>query len=494
MPHILIVDDDRETVESLAELAKADGFTVAKADCLRSARAHLVRQPPDVLLTDLQLPDGEGTSLVADLEQPENTEVVVFTGHASMESAIRALRAGATDYLLKPIDIARLKSILDRVPRSQDLHAEIGELRDELRKLGRFGHILGNSPTMQQLYEQLARVSPTSATVLLVGESGTGKELCAQTIHEMSRRKRHPFLPVNCGAVSPQLIESELFGHEKGSFTGADRQHKGFFERANGGTIFLDEITEMPMDLQVKLLRVLETGTFMRVGTSTPLATDVRIIAATNRSPEKAVTDGRLREDLYHRLNVFPVNIPPLRERGTDIELLAQYFLDQHNREQGTKKTFSRAAIAKLYSHTWPGNVRELKNYVQRAFILSDTVIEPDMATSNFVEPDNAEVLTVRIGTPLEEIERRVTFATLASCGNVKRRAAEILGISLKTLYNRLEAYAKAGASVPGEPAQGTSSSAENRAASMSAPLSAAPGYAQPGTAPAATPGMPHPG
>jgi DNA-binding NtrC family response regulator len=346
---------------------------------------------------------------------------------------------------------------------------------------------------MQQLYEQLARVSPTSATVLLIGESGTGKELCAQTIHEMSRRKRHPFLPVNCGAVSPQLIESELFGHEKGSFTGADRQHKGFFERANGGTIFLDEITEMPMDLQVKLLRVLETGTFMRVGTSTPIATDVRIIAATNRNPEKAVTDGRLREDLYHRLNVFPVNIPPLRERGTDIELLAQYFLDQHNREQGTRKTFSRAAIAKLYSHTWPGNVRELKNYVQRAFILSDQVIEPDMATANFVEPDNAEVLTVRIGTPLEEIERRVTFATLASCGNVKRRAAEILGISLKTLYNRLEAYAKAGATVPGEPASAAgAASGDSRSGAVSAPLSTAPGYPQPGPVPGVAPGAPH--
>ena len=450
MPHILIVDDDRETVESLAELAKAEGFTVSKADTLRNARSHLVRHVPDVLLTDLQLPDGEGTSLVADLEAPENTEVVVITGHASMESAIRALRAGATDYLLKPIDVGRLKAILDRVPRSADLHAEIGELREELRKLGRFGHILGNSPAMQTLYEQLARVSPTSATVLLVGESGSGKEVCAETIHEMSRRKRHPFLPIKCGAVSPQLIESELFGHEKGSFTGADRQHKGFFERANGGTIFLDEITEMPMDLQVKLLRVLETGTFLRVGTTTPIATDVRIVAATNRNPEKAVVDGRLREDLFHRLNVFPVQIPPLRERGTDIELLAEYFLDQYNREQGTHKTFSRAAIAKLYSHTWPGNVRELKNYVQRAFIMSDQVIEPDMATANFVEADNAEVLTVRIGTPLEEIERRVTFATLASCGNVKRRAAEILGISLKTLYNRLEAYAKSGATVPG--------------------------------------------
>jgi DNA-binding NtrC family response regulator len=480
MPHILIVDDDRETVESLAELAKADGFTVAKADSLRSARSHLVRQPPDVLLTDLQLPDGEGISLVADLETPDSTEVVVFTGHASMESAIRALRAGATDYLLKPVDIARLKSILDRVPRSAELRAEIGELRDELRKLGRYGHILGNSGSMQQLYEQLARVSPTSATVLLSGESGTGKELCAQTIHEMSRRKRQPFLPINCGAVSPQLIESELFGHEKGSFTGADRQHKGYFERANGGTIFLDEITEMPMDLQVKLLRVLETGTFMRVGAvSNPIATDVRIIAATNRSPDKAVAEGKLRDDLFHRLNVFPVHIPPLRERGTDIELLAQYFLDQNNREQGTHKTFSRASIAKLYSHTWPGNVRELKNYVQRAFILSDQVIEPDMATANFVEPDNAEVLTVRIGTPLEEIERRVTFATLASCGNVKRRAAEILGISLKTLYNRLEAYAKAGAVLPGSAPNG--GEAHTPLEPKPIPAAAAPAYTAPG-------------
>jgi DNA-binding NtrC family response regulator len=491
MPHLLLVDDDRETVESLAELAKADGFTVAKADCLRNARVQLAMQTPDVLLTDLQLPDGEGTSLVADLEAPENTEVVVFTGHASMESAIRALRAGATDYLLKPIDVARLKAILDRVPRSQDLHAEIGELRDELRKLGRFGHILGNSPAMQQFYEQVARVSPTSTTVLLVGESGTGKELCASTIHEMSRRKRKPFLPVNCGAVSPQLIESELFGHEKGSFTGADRQHKGFFERANGGTIFLDEITEMPMDLQVKLLRVLETGTFMRVGTSTPIATDVRIIAATNRNPEKAVAEGRLRDDLYHRLNVFPLTIPPLRERGTDIELLAQYFLDLHNREQGTRKTFSPAAIARLYAHAWPGNVRELKNYVQRAFILSDQVIEPDLATGNFVAPDDAEVLSVRIGTSLDEIERRVTFATLASCGNVKRRAAEILGISLKTLYNRLEAYARDGATLPGATSPAAAGGAR-RHGPVPGPVSGAGGRAQ--SAPGVGSGMPHAG
>ena len=209
--------------------------------------------------------------------------------------------------------------------------------------------MIGSSPVMQKLYDQLNRVSPTSATVLLVGESGTGKELAAQTIHDLSRRKKRPFLPLNCGAVSPNLIESELFGHEKGSFTGADRQHKGFFERAHGGTLFLDEITEMPAELQVKLLRVLETGTFMRVGTNTPIATDVRVIAATNRNPAKAVTDGKLREDLYHRLNVFPIELPPLRERGTDIEILARHFLDKFNQEEGTKKTFSPAAIAALY-------------------------------------------------------------------------------------------------------------------------------------------------
>jgi two-component system, NtrC family, response regulator AtoC len=298
MPHLLLVDDDPEALEWLSEFAKAEGFTVSQADSLRAARIHMSRLQPDVLLTDLQLPDGKGIDLVKDLESRESTEVVLITGHASVESAVEALRLGASDYLVKPVDMERLKSILRRVPRTGELRAEIGELRDELRKLGRFGHILGSSPPMQKLYDQLGRVAPTSATVLLTGESGTGKELAAQTIHDLSRRKKAPFLPLNCGAVSPQLIESELFGHEKGSFTGADRQHKGYFERAHGGTLFLDEITEMPHELQVKLLRVLESGTFTRVGTTTPISADVRVLAATNRSPEGAVSDGKLREDL----------------------------------------------------------------------------------------------------------------------------------------------------------------------------------------------------
>ena len=293
---------------------------------------------------------------------------------------------------------------------------------------------------MQKLYDQVGRVAPTSATVLLVGESGTGKELAAQTIHDMSRRKRAPFLPLNCGAVSPQLIESELFGHEKGSFTGADRQHKGYFERCHGGTLFLDEITEIPQELQVKLLRVLETGTFMRVGTTTPISTDVRIICATNRSPEGAVTDGKLREDLYHRLNVFPLAMPPLRERGTDIELLAQQFLRELNRAESTHKTFSPAALVKLYEMNWPGNVRELKNYVQRAFILADEVIDAHLAPASVSAPESAPLLSVRVGSTLDEVSRRLIEATLAECGS-KRKAADMLGISLKTLYNRLAAY-----------------------------------------------------
>src|SRR6478736_6634442 len=248
--------------------------------------------------------------------------------------------------MVKPVDVERLRSVLRRVPRTGELRQEIGELREELRKLGRYGHLLGSSGPMQKLYDQLGRVAPTSATVLLVGESGTGKELAAQTVHEMSRRKRAPFLPLNCGAVSPQLIESELFGHEKGSFTGADRQHKGYFERANGGTLFLDEITEIPAELQVKLLRA----------------------------------------DLFHRLNVFPIAMPPLRDRGTDIELLAQHFLDLLNKHESAAKTFAPATIAALYAHGWPGNVRELKNYVQRAFILADEVIDAHLAPASVAQ------------------------------------------------------------------------------------------------------------
>ena len=322
MPHVLIVDDDPSTREALAAIIGEDGLTTATAGDLREARIQLVRQTPDVVFTDLKLPDGSGVDLFEDLDPRSGVEVIVITGHATVESAVSALKMGATDYLVKPINMQRVKAILSRLPRPGDLKAEIGTLRGELRRMGRFGLMLGNSPAMQTVYDQIGRVAPTAASVLLIGESGTGKEVAAQTLHELSLRRKHAFIAVNCGAISPNLIESEMFGHERGSFTGADRQHKGYFERANGGTLFLDEITEMPIELQVKLLRVLETGMFMRVGTTKELETDVRLIAATNRDPEQAVLEGKLRLDLYHRLNVFPINLPPLRERGKDVELL----------------------------------------------------------------------------------------------------------------------------------------------------------------------------
>jgi DNA-binding NtrC family response regulator len=279
---------------------------------------------------------------------------------------------------------------------------------------------------------------------MLVGESGTGKEVAAQTIHQLSLRRKHEFLAVNCGAISPNLIESEMFGHERGSFTGADRQHKGYFERANGGTLFLDEITEMPIELQVKLLRVLETGMFMRVGTTKEIETDVRLIAATNRDPEQAVAEGKLRLDLYHRLNVFPINLPPLRERGKDVELLAQAFLEELNERHGTKKQFPAAVREMLASYPWPGNVRELKNYVQRAHIMAGN--DGDLTAAvplqiSLSKPVAGTAVTIPFGTSLADADRQLILATLEQCGGVKTRAAEILGISLKTLYNRLVEY-----------------------------------------------------
>ncbi|MFX1671788.1 sigma-54 dependent transcriptional regulator [Paraburkholderia sp. A2WS-5] len=444
MPHVLIVDDDAQTREALAAVVAEDGLTTAQAGDLREARIQLIRQMPDVVFTDLKLPDGSGTDLFQDLDPRSGVELVVITGHASVETAVDALKSGAIDYLVKPINLQRVKAILNRLPRAGDLKAEIGTLRGELRRMGRFGLMMGNSPAMQEVYDQISRVAPTPASVMLVGESGTGKEVAAQTIHQLSLRRKHEFLAVNCGAISPNLIESEMFGHERGSFTGADRQHKGYFERANGGTLFLDEITEMPIELQVKLLRVLETGMFMRVGTTKEIETDVRLIAATNRDPEQAVEEGKLRLDLYHRLNVFPISLPPLRERGKDVELLAQAFLDELNERHGTKKQFPAAVRETLAGYPWPGNVRELKNYVQRAHIMAGT--EGDLTAAvplqiSISKPVAGTAVTIPFGTSLADADRQLILATLEQCGGVKTRAAEILGISLKTLYNRLVEY-----------------------------------------------------
>lgn len=442
MPYAIIVEDDLNTREALAALVAMEGFETAMAGNVHEAQLLFAERQPDIILVDLQLPDGNGIDLVHSIGYGSGTQIVLITGHASIESAIQALRLGAADYLTKPVNVRRLKALLSRVPRNSQAFSEIDMFRTELTRLGRFGNMLGVSPAMQTLYDHISRVSPTEASVLLLGESGTGKELAARTIHDLSLRQKQPFLPVNCGAISPHLIESEVFGHERGSFTGADRQHKGYFERANGGTLFLDEITEMPVELQVKLLRVLENGTFTRIGGHQELETDVRIVAATNRNPEDAVQEGKLRLDLYHRLNVFPLKIPALRERGSDVELLAQHFLSELNAAHQSAKVLSSDALKNLNAYHWPGNVRELKNYLQRAFILSDEVIDACALTPVFGSQESEKTsLSIPVGTSLAEADRQLIFATLESCGGVKKRAADILGISLKTLYNRLEEY-----------------------------------------------------
>jgi len=306
--------------------------------------------------------------------------------------------------------------------------------------LGRFGALFGGSPAMQDVYRRVDKVAPTSATVLIVGESGSGKEVVARTIHDRSDCARQPFVAVNCGAIPGNLIEAELFGYEKGAFTGATRLHRGCFERAEGGTLFLDEVTEMAPEMQVRLLRVLETGRFTRVGGEDELRSRVRVIAATNRDPQQAVKDGHLREDLMYRLAVFPIALPPLREREGDAELLAEHFLAGLNEAEGTAKAFSRQSITTIRAHRWPGNVRELKNAVQRAFILADTEVELDFAGLECAAPVG-DCLRIPVGTALAEIERKAIYATLDLCEGNKRRCAEMLGVSLKTLYNRLAEY-----------------------------------------------------
>ena len=450
----LIVDDDADAAEMLAALIASEGYSVAIAHSLAEARNCMALRPPDLVLLDLRLPDGSGLSLFGEQSLLCNAQVVLVTGYATLETSIEALRLGAADYLVKPVNMTHLRGVLSRVMRPSVIAAELQSWRQDLHSSGRFGHLVGQSQPMQRVYEQIARVAVTSVTVFIVGESGTGKELVAQTVHDLSRRRKQPFLAVNCGAISPSLMESEIFGHEKGSFTGADRQHQGFFERAHGGTLFLDEVTEMPLELQVKLLRVLETGTFMRVGSGVERSTDVRIVAATNRDPMAAVQAGALREDLLYRLNVFPILLPPLRERLDDIELLSQHFLRDISEREGASKYLTPAALQRLQAYQWPGNVRELRNVLQRAYVMAEgraitdewlptngpgvAIASRSAGASSMADND---ALSFPLGSSLADVEQQLILRTLHHFGNHKERTAAALGVSLKTLYNKLKGY-----------------------------------------------------
>jgi DNA-binding NtrC family response regulator len=446
MLQALLVDDNSDFLTGLAEIAGQEGFAVAMAGSLEEARAHLARERVDIAIADLSLPDGHGTELIQELKEGPGTDVIIVSGVATLDSAIDALRLGALDYLTKPLDIRRLRAVLSNAAHVRSLKEQVGSMRGELRKLGRFSRMIGSSPQMQAVFDLISKVAPTDATVLITGESGTGKELVAQAIFELSGRRHRPFIPLDCGAMPSTLIESELFGHERGSFTGATQLRRGHFELAAGGTLFLDEITEMPIELQVKLLRVLESGTLTRVGGEARIPVTVRLIAASNRSPKEAIRAKKLREDLFYRLNVFPIVLPPLRERGDDAVLIADEMLERMNESEGTSKRLSAAARASIRGHSWPGNVRELRNELHRAFIMCERSIEmeiapPETAPTEAHEPESGTGSDD--GGSLDASERRQILATLDRCAGDKRQAAEILGISLKTLYNRLNLYAK---------------------------------------------------
>lgn len=459
----------------IAALVVREGHTAVCAHSIGAARRLIAMRRPDLLLLDLHLRDGSGFDLLADLDHLGDTVLVLMSAQAVPETSTGPPGLQATDYLPKPINPQHLKKLLSRLVEPSQLRLELDEVQERWRETGRFGHLIGRSPPMQRVYRQMSRVADTAVSVFIHGESGTGKELVARGVHDLSSRRDQPFLAVNCAALSPHLIESEIFGHERGSFPGAEQQHRGFFERAHGGTLFLDEVTEMPLDLQAKLLRVLESGIFMRVGSLQMQQTDVRIISATNRDAAEAVTDGKLREDLLYRLHVFPIGLPPLRERGDDIQLLARSFLQDLHRADGGAERFSPAALSRLSAYHWPGNVRELRNIVQRTWVMatgpevSDEWLPPptvaavapvparalprrdvptaratmagfDETMPGALEPGGSE-LTVEVGSQLADVERRVILATYENCGRNKERTAAVLGISMKTLYNRLKEY-----------------------------------------------------
>jgi DNA-binding NtrC family response regulator len=429
---LLIVDDDVGFVHAAAEIARQKGFDITIAASVAQAITRLQGAQFDLALIDLTLPDGSGMQLLDHLDLA-GTQTVLISGQPTLESALLAVRLPVVDYIVKPLQIERYQELLANAQRRRLATSPvIGDWRG-----------MAGGAAIQSVRDAIHRVAPTEASVLIVGESGTGKELVARALHEESGRSG-ALVAVNSGAVPPELLASQLFGHERGSFTGAHSRQEGFFEQANGGSLFLDEITEMPLHLQVHLLRVLESKTVRRVGGQTDIAVDVRVISATNRLPQQAIAEGRLREDLFYRLSEFPLALPPLRDRPEDIAVLADTFLARLNQRYGTRRSFASSVIGRLTRHRWPGNVRELRNLVQRAYILADgNSIDVDFETQRPREPiaEDMHSITFRIGTTLDEVERRLMLKTLAYFDNNKLKAAEALGISAKTIYNRLARY-----------------------------------------------------
>ncbi len=445
-PNVLIVEDEELMRSILRQLLESEGFSVLSADSAENALEMFAANDVHVTLTDIKMAGMDGLELLDQIKRiDEDALVIIMTAYSSVDSAIAALRKGAYDYVTKPFVNEDLLQTVRNAIRTKELFKENKNLRRELDRHYSFSEIIGTSEALQSIFRIVEKVADTTASVLIEGESGTGKELIARAIHYKSRRAAAPFLAVNCGALPENILESELFGHTKGSFTGATGEKKGLFRSADGGTILLDEIGEMPPSLQVKLLRALQEHEVTPVGSSVPVKFDARIVAATNKNLEKEIAENRFREDLFYRLNVIEITLPPLRERREDIQLLAKYFIARFAKEQnGVEKSISREAMSALVNHHWQGNVRELQNALERAFILSGDEIELENLPPKIRigAENNLEMRDPQGFRPtLEEMERRYILEILKSVGEEKTAAAEILDIDLSTLYRKLKRY-----------------------------------------------------
>ncbi len=447
---ILIVDDEDTSRKGLAALLATWGYAVDEAtdgaEALERARANL----PSVVITDLVMPRLDGLGLLAALkDELPYVMVILLTGQGSIDAAVTATREGAYDFLTKPVDLARLRLLIPKAAEKAEALREVALLRRRVRDLWGMGRLVGTSPAMQEVYRVIEMTAPTPAPVLVFGESGTGKELVARTLHDLSPRARGPFVAVNCAAIPESLLESEVFGHEKGAFTGALDRRPGCFELAHQGTLFLDEIAEMSAPMQAKFLRVLEDGAIRRLGGKAEITVDVRVVAATNRDPVERMRTGEFREDLYYRLNVVSVPLPPLRARREDVPLLVQAFLEEFNAKYDKRlRSVDNAVLERLMNHTWPGNVRELRNVLERAVIVADgelvtaSHLLPLAGDGRAAAPAPAgDGVTIPLGTTLDETERQLILRTLEAQGHNKTQTARVLGISLKTLHNKLRRY-----------------------------------------------------
>jgi two-component system response regulator AtoC len=443
--HILVVDDEINIRGALVTMLEKKGHQVRGVATVEEGLAQLEEAPAELIITDLRMPGIGGMEFLRRLKSTwPDTEVVVMTAYGSIDTAVEAMRCGAYDYLTKPIDRDRFPIVVDKALERHVLATENKQLRDRLETRTRFDRMVGESEPMQRVYNLVEMVADSDVTVLLTGESGTGKELISRAIHHKSPRAGGPFITMNCGALPDNLFESELFGYEKGAFTGAMTNKMGRFELADGGTLLLDEVGELSLKSQVDFLRVLETKEFRRLGGTKLITVDVRIIAATNRNLEEAVKQGDFREDLYYRLNVVPIRLPPLRDRADDIPLLVDRFLaectTQHHREP---KDVSREAMRLLRLYGWPGNVRQLRNLMERLVVtVKDTMIQPEHLPEEIqASKEDVRTMVVTLGTSLDQLEREVIQRTLTEITNHREKAAKLLGISLRSLQYKIKEY-----------------------------------------------------